>query len=181
MGDKSIYSKESTAVQWTVTPGLFTKPQSGTQDAKSKLTHDNLVSNFGYKSYRIGKGIHKGDLYGTNLRKIIKSIDLFPGDIIVYWDTSNTEGGERGYQEYGHIQMYVGTGHLGKDTFLSDFAHSPFVYGGMNQALDVPRSNPDSCWNLILLKSPLNPLKAVPKPKPSFSANDNLFSPTTKL
>ena len=175
-GDNSKYIKLSTSTIWTAKGGIFTSPQSGTQDAKSKLTHDNLVSNFGYKLYRIGKGIPKADV-----RSQLSKINFFPGDIVVYWDSSNFKNGELGYQKYGHIQMYLGESvkkSRGVNTFLSDFEHSPFVYGKSSHA--------ESCWNIILLKSRLNPIKTPPPPDPVVTnigerASSNVFSPINKL
>jgi hypothetical protein len=171
-GDKSIYSNLSTSKSWNVTPGLFTSPQSGTQDAKSKLTHENLISNLAYTRYMIGTGVGFKDIRDT-----ISSLQLFPGDIIIYFDTSATDGLSKSYQKYGHIQMYLGVGKNGKNTYISDFIHSPFVYG---------KSNPNTCWNIILLKSKLNPLTSKIKASNTITtigkqAQTNTFSPLRKL
>ena len=77
--------------------------------------------------------------------------------------------------------MYLGESvkkSRGVNTFLSDFEHSPFVYGGSSHA--------ESCWNIILLKSRLNPIKTPPPPDPVVTnigerASSNVFSPINKL
>ena len=148
-GDKSVYTNSTTSQNWDVVGGLFTSPQSGTQDAKSKLTHENLSSNLGYTRYMIGTGIGVKDMLST-----ISSLQLFPGDILVYFDTSATDGLSKSYQRFGHIQMYLGKGFAGKDTYITDFMQkSPWIY---------INPNPNTCWNLILLKSKLNPLLSKP-------------------
>jgi len=178
--DTSLY-KASGAPAWQAVGGTFnssgqygsgqygfTQATDGTQDAKSKLTAVNLSNLFGYKIYRIGSGLKPGDNYATALRNHIEAIDFFPGDIIIYWDSSGLDGGERGYQKYGHIQMYLG----GTKPFISDFAHSNFVYGGWSKKYKRWSINTDNCFNMVYLRSRLNPITFYGKPD---VANSNDF------
>ena len=113
--------------------GTFSGPNKGRQDAKSKTTHQNLISKFGYTRYFLGKGLSR-----TEAKSIIDSITYYPGDIIIYWDNGGTSENR---QKYGHIAMY-----LGGNRWISDFKHSSFVYSS------------GSCWSVIYLKSPDKPI-----------------------
>lgn len=121
----------------------------------------------------IGTGIGVKDMLST-----ISSLQLFPGDILVYFDTSATDGLSKSYQRFGHIQMYLGKGFAGKDTYITDFMQkSPWIY---------INPNPNTCWNLILLKSKLNPLTSKIKANDTIStigkqAQTNTYSPLRKL
>tara|TARA_R100001443_G_scaffold41079_1_gene54484 strand:+ start:4410 stop:8693 length:4284 start_codon:yes stop_codon:yes gene_type:complete len=184
--DTSPY-KANGGPTWQATPGTFTPEEFpgaiyGTQDAKSKLTSQNLSNLYGYKIYPIGTGIAPGDNYASALRKYIKAIDFFPGDIIIYWDSSGLDGGDRGYQKYGHIQMYLG----GVKPFISDFAHSEFVYGGWSKKYKRWSINTNNCFNMVYLRSKLNPITMFGKPDPVMvnigeRAEANPFSPINKL
>jgi hypothetical protein len=118
-----------------VKPGTFSSPNKGRQDAKSKTTHQNLISNFGYTRYFLGTGLSRSEA-----KSLITSINYYPGDIIIYWDNGGTSESR---QKYGHIAMYLKEGSRG---WISDFQHSPFVYSG------------GTCWSVIYLKSPNKPI-----------------------
>jgi hypothetical protein len=115
--------------------GTF-NPLGGTQDAKSKLTHDNLIRNFGYQRFQVGKNLPKDEV-----RSLINSFDHNIGDIVAYWDHSSNTGS---HQKYGHIQIYKGN-----NQWHSDFSHSSFVYG----------KSGGTCWDVIYLKAPDKPIK----------------------
>ena len=129
--DKNI--KISDFKSFKVKSGLFSSPNKGRQDAKSKTTHQNLISNFGYTRYFLGTGLSR-----TEAISLINSITYYPGDIVAYWDNG---GISENKQKYGHIAMY-----LGGSRWISDFQHSSFVYSS------------GDCWSVIYLKSPDKPI-----------------------
>ena len=129
--DKNL--KISKFKNFTVKSGTFSSPNKGRQDAKSKTTHQNLISKFGYTRYRLGTGLSRKEA-----TSIINSITYYPGDIMIYWENSGTSENK---QKYGHIAMYLKEG-----KWISDFKHSSFVYSS------------GDCWNVIYLKSPDKPI-----------------------
>jgi len=116
---------------WQFKGGLYTGfPQP--QDAKSKNTHDALVSNFNYIPFIMGQYISKAE--AIKLTEDIQS-RASVGDIIAYFANTGLPGNPI---NYGHIQMYMG------DKWVSDFKHSSFVYKTKN----------NECWTVIYLVAP---------------------------
>lgn len=109
----------------------------------------NLVK-LGYTQYTVGKNITKAEL--TSL--INGKIQFNLGDVIVYW--ANTGGGAP--QKYGHTQMYIGTGNIKtkkggkyptpKGWITDNFTNysNEFVYNSVS----------NNCWNLIVLRAPID-------------------------
>jgi hypothetical protein len=122
----------STIQPWQFTEGLFSG-FSQPQDAKSKNTHDALVSKFKYTSFIMGQYISKAE--AIKLTKDIQS-RASVGDIVAYYANQGEFGNPI---KYGHIQMY-----MGDDKWVSDFKHSSFVYSGKN----------NECWTVIYLVAP---------------------------
>ena len=122
----------STIQPWQFKEGLF-PGFSQPQDAKSKNTHDALVSKFKYTSYIMGQYISKQE--AIKLTKDIQS-RASVGDIVAYYANQGEFGNPI---EFGHIQMY-----MGGDKWVSDVKHSSFVYSTKN----------NECWTVIYLASP---------------------------
>ena len=104
----------------------------------------------GYTQQVAGKNITKAELTSLINGKLQYNL----GDVIVYW--ANTGGGSP--QQYGHTQMYIGSGNIKVKTggkwstpsgwITDNFTNyaKPFVYGKVS----------NNCWNLLVFRAPLN-------------------------
>jgi hypothetical protein len=122
----------STIQPWQFKGGLF-PGFSQPQDAKSKNTHDALVSKFNYRPFIIGQYVSKAE--AIKLTKDIQS-RASVGDIVAYYANQGEFGNPI---KYGHIQIY-----MGGDKWVSDFKHSSFVY----------KTKKNECWTVIYLVAP---------------------------